>query len=322
MRRFLLLLVLTALAAGLLHQAARAQSCDFTVSTINFGSVNLLSGAAVNGSGTLDITCRNPSSVSLFMRVCPNINAGSGGASGTTRRMVDASSRTLDYQLYQDSGRSTSWGSADQTTLGTPLPIDMLLLPLTTVSAPTTTIYAKILASQAATIGGAYSSIFSGAQTRFSYKTYTLVAPACASLADNPTQVSFTVQANVDRTCAVSAQNISFGSHGLLTTQLDALGSIGVTCTSGLSYAISLNGGLSGATLPTQRKMTKGLESVLYGLYGDMNRTQPWGSGVGQTVGGTGSGMQQNLPVYARVQPQTTPSPGNYSDTVVVTVTY
>ncbi|MGN8543862.1 spore coat protein U domain-containing protein [Bradyrhizobium sp. 13971] len=42
----------------------------------------------------------------------------------------------------------------------------------------------------------------------------------------------------------------------------------------------------------------------------------------GSTVPGTGTGLAQNLAVYGRVLPQGTPSPGVYSDTVVVTVTY
>nr|WP_281033880.1 spore coat protein U domain-containing protein [Mesorhizobium sp. M4B.F.Ca.ET.049.02.1.2] len=36
----------------------------------------------------------------------------------------------------------------------------------------------------------------------------------------------------------------------------------------------------------------------------------------------TGVGTAQNLTVYGRVPPQTTPSPGVYTDTVIVTVTY
>jgi len=61
-----------------------------------------------------------------------------------------------------------------------------------------------------------------------------------------------------------------------------------------------------------------------YGLYKDIDRTQPWGdaSTPGSTVSGTGSGANQTLTVYGRVPPQTTPSAGVYADTVVVTVTY
>ena len=52
-------------------------------------------------------------------------------------------------------------------------------------------------------------------------------------------------------------------------------------------------------------------------------RTQPWGNSSGViTAAGTGSGLAQSLTVYGRVPAQTTPSPGAYTDTVVVTLTY
>jgi spore coat protein U-like protein len=39
-------------------------------------------------------------------------------------------------------------------------------------------------------------------------------------------------------------------------------------------------------------------------------------------VSGTGIGSSQNYTVYGRVQAQTTPAPGTYTDTITVTVTY
>jgi spore coat protein U-like protein len=86
---------------------------------------------------------------------------------------------------------------------------------------------------------------------------------------------------------------------------------------------VSLNGGTTGGT-PTNRKMSKGAERVTYGLYKDNARTQPWGDAgtPGSTVAGTGTGAAQPLTVYGRVPPQTTPSAGVYTDTVVVTITY
>ncbi len=70
--------------------------------------------------------------------------------------------------------------------------------------------------------------------------------------------------------------------------------------------------------------MSKGAETVTYGLYKDTDRAQPWGDAAtpGSTVAGTGNGATQTLTVYGRVPPQATPSAGVYTDTVVVTVTY
>jgi spore coat protein U-like protein len=96
-----------------------------------------------------------------------------------------------------------------------------------------------------------------------------------------------------------------------------------VQCTNATPYTVGLNGGNSGAVDPTNRKMSKGSETIIYGLYQNSARTQPWGSTSGaNTVGGTGTGSSQGLTVYGRVASQTTPSPGSYTDSVVVTVTY
>ncbi|WP_280527698.1 spore coat protein U domain-containing protein [Ciceribacter thiooxidans] len=37
---------------------------------------------------------------------------------------------------------------------------------------------------------------------------------------------------------------------------------------------------------------------------------------------GTGTGLTENVSVYGRVPAQSTPAPGTYTDTIVVTVTY
>jgi spore coat protein U-like protein len=90
-----------------------------------------------------------------------------------------------------------------------------------------------------------------------------------------------------------------------------------------LPYTLSLNGGNSGATDPTQRKMTSGANQLTYGLYQNSARSSPWGSTAGSnTVGGTGTGASQVITIFGRVPAQTTPAPATYQDSVVVTVTY
>jgi spore coat protein U-like protein len=47
-----------------------------------------------------------------------------------------------------------------------------------------------------------------------------------------------------------------------------------------------------------------------------------WGSAANQIVPGTGTGAVQNVTIYGRVAPQTTPTSGTYTDTVIVTINY
>jgi len=300
---------------------AFAQTCSFSMSNVNFGTVNLLGGGSVDTTATLSYSCSMPLGLLTYVRICPNVNAGSGGSSGSVRTMLSGTN-SLSYQLFTDSSRTILWGSVTNTALGGPPSIDLAVTPGTSNSG-SYTMYGRIVTGQAATPGGTYLSTFSGGQTRFNYGGYgpLTAATACASLTTNPEQVSFTVNAVVNRTCTVTAQNINFGSHGVISSNVDANGALSVSCTPDLPYTISLNGGLSNAE-PTQRRMTLGTNAIIYGLYSNAARSVAWGSAVGQTLSGTGTGSAQNIPVYGRVARQTTPPPGTYSDTVVVTVTY
>jgi spore coat protein U-like protein len=116
---------------------------------------------------------------------------------------------------------------------------------------------------------------------------------------------------------------LDFGTLGLIAANVDAPSTIGVQCTNALPYTVALDGGQTGATDPTQRKMSKGSEQITYGLYRDAARSLPWGSTAGtDTVSGVGNTSVQSLAGYGRIPPQTTPSPGLYADLVVVTVSY
>ena len=69
--------------------------------------------------------------------------------------------------------------------------------------------------------------------------------------------------------------------------------------------------------------MTAGSHTIQYGIYKDSAHAQPWGNTVGtDTVSSAGIGSSQSFTVYGRIPPQTTPTPGTYTDTITVTVTY
>ncbi len=70
-------------------------------------------------------------------------------------------------------------------------------------------------------------------------------------------------------------RNHELRNPSILNTNIDAQTNIGIACSQGLPYQVQLDGGLSGATNPTLRRMTKGAEFVTYGLYRDAARTLP-----------------------------------------------
>jgi spore coat protein U-like protein len=181
------------------------------------------------------------------------------------------------------------------------------------------TVYASFLGSQQTVIAGSYTATF----TANPFIQYANKASTSCPTGSKTASASSSATATVVSSCNVSATNINFGALGLLTGNNDASGTLSIQCNSTLPYTVSLNGGTSGATDPTQRKMAFSSTNIIYGLYRDSVHSLPWGSTVGtNTASGTGSGTLQNLTVYGRIAVQTTPKPGTYADTIIVTVSY
>src|SRR5579883_1909755 len=306
-----------AVACALAASPAAAQSCNFSISALNFGSINLAANTTFTSSATFSASCNGT------VRLCPNIDAGSGGSTTGSPRFLVNGATQLNFNLYQDGAYSAVWGSNLWGFAGSyPSPTIDVPLNSSGVGNVSQTIYGQIWSGQPTLPAGLYASSFSGSQASVAYAYST--SGTCAVIGNSlATNAPFTVSATNATICSVSAATLNFGTAGVLRANLDATTSISVTCTNQAPYTVALDGGVSGATDPTQRKMTYGGASVTYGLYQDANHTMPWGNSAGvNTVAQTGTGLAQSFTVYGRVPPQNTPSPGTYSDTVVLTVSY
>jgi len=318
-----LILIIQMLALCLMTTNAYANmSCSFSVSDIDFGDVDLAANTAFTVTGTLTASCTDGPDGELFT-MCVHLDDGAGGSgSGGVRYMLNGADQ-LQFNMYKEASHSTIWGSLNWSHAPTPFRWQ----PTTTGSGNfngSTTIYAKIPAGQTTLPTGLFSSAFTGGINRaeIEYKPGDELCDDVYNSADGTGYAPFTVSANNTGSCTVSASNLDFGSVGSINANLDTSSTVDVTCSNGLSYDVGLNNGLTG-TGPTARKMTAGASAVTYGLYHDGGRTQPWGDTIGgNTASGTGTGSVQSLTVYGRVSPQTTPSAGTYTDTIVVTVTY
>jgi len=300
---------------------AKAQVCSAAASNIAFGSVSPISGAAVQGSGTVTVTC-DWSLISLQpnAQVCLNLSAPSP-------RLLSNGSNTMQYDLYTDSGRTQPWGATVNGT--TPISLSIAKPLLGTVASQTVTYYGQIAASQPTvpTVGNSstvYSQSFSSAQAVVAYQAYLLIVPACSSIAGSTNSFPFTASATVVNNCNISAGNLSFGTAGVLSAGLSASSNVSVTCTNNDAYRISLNGGGSGNVVARVMQRQGGGGSVNYQLYTDLANTQVWGDGSGGTtrVTATGTGNAQTIAVYGSVPAQATPIPGNYSDTITATIEF
>ena len=120
---------------------------------------------------------------------------------------------------------------------------------------------------------------------------------------------------------------LNFGEHSSLQSGIDATtapgaGAIGFRCTPGLNYRIELDNGLHG-TNSSERRLQNPVsgETVLYQVYQDAARSQVWDEQNPRI--GSATGELQWLPVFGRISASaTTPSPGNYHDTLGVTLIF
>jgi spore coat protein U-like protein len=318
LRRIALYLVF--IGAALCAPSSVHAACSASVANISFGNVDVLPGTAVDVTGSMQLSCSSLSGTNPgSWRFC--ISIGSGLVySGSQRQLAGWGGARLNYDLYKDSARTQLWGSW-QTGFDTAgLQIDFASNSSGSINA-SVPIYARLFANQQTAAPGGHltwiPSNSSGAYVRYSQTS------ASCDTGGNNTSTSFFVSATVVSTCYVTATNISFGTVGLVTSNVDSTSTVSAQCNNSVPYTVSLSGGNAAATDPTQRKMAKASETVTYGLYRDAARLQPWGSTTGtNTVSGTGNGATQNITVYGRVPVQATGSPGNYSDTIVATITY
>lgn len=303
--------------ALLFSQDASAQSCTFTIPDVDFGNVDLSTGGVFDVSANMTATCTGIPGWSV--RLCPHFDVGSGGsaAGGNPRYMTNGGSQ-LNYNLFRDSYVNV-WGSFLWGFSPRP-PQPVLTLDGSGNGSTTRLIRGRIYAGQTGLPPGLYTSTFTGSDVTIGY-FYSFFN--CNIIgAFNGVSAPFTVRANNIASCAVTSTSLDFGTASTLGSNIDAAATVSITCPLSMAYTISLSNGVTGSG-PTNRLMELGAQQVSYGIYRDAGRSNPWGSSIGtNTVAATGTGAVQNFTAYGRVPPQTTPSPGTYSDVVVVTVTY
>jgi spore coat protein U-like protein len=127
--------------------ATIAANCTVSTTAVAFGSVNTLSGSAVDATGGISVACTSGTVWAA------SAGAGSGtGATFASRKMTSGSD-LLNYSLFTDSGRSSVWGdgTGGTSTVGN----------TGTGSAQPVTIYARIAAGQTSAPTGSYSDTVS-----------------------------------------------------------------------------------------------------------------------------------------------------------------
>ncbi len=84
--------------------ASVVATCSATATTLAFGAYDAT--AAIDQANTMSVTCTNGTAYTVAL---------DNGlyASGSQRRMKDAGTDYLNYNLYSDAGRTTAWDSTN-----------------------------------------------------------------------------------------------------------------------------------------------------------------------------------------------------------------
>lgn len=300
---------------------AQAQFCGASMNgNISFGTVNPPDQPPTSVAGQVNVWCNG--ATAAYVRACISLGAPLD-ASYDPRYMNGPTPQRMAYNVYTDPGFTQIWGS-DTSSVGRPLAVDVKVQSWGGGDA-TVAYYARVPSQELP--AGHYWVNYNGADTAVRVYGHNGAPPDCSSSMPKVADFSFGVTADVAADCTVSATTLDFGATGDLALAVrNANGSISIKCAQGVNYTVALNAGQGSGATVAQRKLTLsgGSDTLMYQLYRDAGRLQPWGDGSGgtSTLSGSGSGSVVTHTVYGSLPVQSMPPPGVYADLITVTVTY
>lgn len=155
-----------------------------------------------------------------------------------------------------------------------------------------------------------------------------MALPAHAAGSDD---ANLEVKATVVNNCLIETTELDFDDYDPVGTHksaaLDGQGSVTVTCTMGAPVLITLGGGTnedgsSGTAPKRQMADAAGEQFLAYDLFSDAGYSAVWSMDETASVEREGTGVADTLIVYGRVAANQNVPAGEYTDTVVATVTF
>jgi spore coat protein U-like protein len=101
--------------ANLNVSATVTNNCTISTAALAFGSYDPVvahASANLDGTGTVIVACTKGATATIALGLGSN-------ASGSVRRLKDAGTNFITYEMYLDSGRSTVWGTSGANLLST-----------------------------------------------------------------------------------------------------------------------------------------------------------------------------------------------------------
>lgn len=161
----------------------------------------------------------------------------------------------------------------------------------------------------------------------------TVAIGTCASQVHAATATaSLAVSSTVASNCTIDAPlSISFGAYAPsganASTRLDGTGTLRATCTLGTTARIGLSPGDNqdaggGTYFYNPRRMTAGTGKYLrYSLFINPGQSTPWDTGTNMR-NYTGTGLAEDITIYAVVPPGQNVAGGDYADTIVASIVF
>ena len=250
---------------------------------------------------------------------------------GTSSRTLQNGSNSLSYDLYTSAGSVWQGNTASpppQQIFKFSYPVGGLLGSGGGGSGQVTIPITARIPAQSGLAAGTYTQALTANTSEYLASEPALFGggssqPASCKGGNAGPAFPFNVSATVIPRCIIkTATDLAFGSvPGFITTNVDQTSVVTINCINATPWTAGLNNGINASG--NTRRMTDGLGNfVNYELYRDSGRSQRWGNTINtDTAAGTGTGFDQGLTVYGRVPTQTA-TPGDYTDTITVTVNY
>lgn len=130
----------------------------------------------------------------------------------------------------------------------------------------------------------------------------------------------------IEDQCTITAPaTLSFGTHGIILSDVNGQANMTIECTKQTPYSIALDAGLNGANaVNTTRAMKSGSNYIDYDLYSGSAGGTLWGDTVGtDTVdSASAAGADEVITIYGQVPSHQNEPVGTYADTVTATIWY
>lgn len=324
----LLLLALLAAFLWLAPRPAHAVTCNARIDNFSFGSGIDSSGR--DTSTQLFWQCTRgsePASQPLNLRICLFITAGSSAPGVNPRwlRRDTAPNILVKYDIFGDPALTQVVGDEAS---NLPFGFTATLGSGVYYNSGSVPIYGRIYPNQAMLAYQYTAANLAIAPVRSSYNTSgpaPTTAQCLAGIGDgtgtSDSTDTITLQAQMSDSCSIgTAGDLSFGQVTTLASNQDQTSVITFQCRAAWQVGLGNGSHFDG----THRRMAAaGGKYVNYELYRDNGRTQRWGTTLNtDTVSGAANyDTLTQVTVYGRVPAQVA-LPGNYSDTITVTLTF